>query len=53
MYPFVLFIKYYINNHIKEDKVYGACSTHEEVKNINKMPVGNPEGKRPTQKTKE
>jgi hypothetical protein len=43
----VLFAKYNQNDHVKEDEIGCACSTHGENGNTYRILVGKPEGKRP------
>jgi hypothetical protein len=43
----VLFAKYNKTGEVKEDEMDRACSTHGEERNVHRLFVGNPEGKRP------
>jgi hypothetical protein len=42
----VFFTKYYQDDHIKETEMDEACSIHGELRNVYKVLVGKPEGRR-------
>jgi hypothetical protein len=43
----VLFAKYNLNDQVKENGMYRACSTNGAKRNAYRILVGKPEGKRP------
>jgi hypothetical protein len=43
----LFFIKYYKGGQIQENEISGACKTHGEMINANKILTGMPEGKTP------
>jgi hypothetical protein len=44
---FVSCARCYLDDQIKENGLYGACSTHGKMRNAYSILVGKPEGKKP------